>query len=88
MMDGVGPPRPSSITVTFFPDFGASSKREQTLSLDELAAVIRTTSKPYKDQLPWLKLARFGDVVTEREAFAMTPTCRSSPASRATTTAR
>ena len=65
-MDGVGLSQPMPITVTFFPDFGASSKREQTLTLDELAAVIRTTTKPQKDQLPWLKLARFGDVTTEK----------------------
>ena len=68
-MDGLGPVPPRSITVTFFPDFGASSKREQALTLDDLAAVIRTTTRPHKDQLPWLKLARFGDVRTEKRSL-------------------
>jgi hypothetical protein len=50
-----------TVTVTFFTDHAATSKREERLSLIALAELIHTTSAPTKDQLPWLKLARFGN---------------------------
>jgi hypothetical protein len=53
-------------TVTFFDDFAAGAKRQSSLTLDELAARIRSTSAPRKDQLPWLKLARFGNAKTDK----------------------
>jgi hypothetical protein len=56
---------PSSImTVTFFDDYAAQTKREERVSLGELAHRIRTTTAPGKGSLPWLKLARFGDAKT------------------------
>src|ERR1700723_717505 len=50
--------------VTYFYSRGASQKSEVHLSLEELAKQIRITTKPSKGELPWLKLARFGDVRT------------------------
>src|SRR5262249_34821230 len=49
------------VAVTFFTDRTATTSREERLSLPELANVIQTTAAPTKEQLPWLKLARFGD---------------------------
>ncbi|MFT8246961.1 phage/plasmid primase, P4 family [Roseomonas sp. BN140053] len=56
--------RPVAITV--FSSYAANSKREGRLSLEELAEQVRSVSAARKDQLPWLKLARFGDTRTER----------------------
>jgi hypothetical protein len=47
--------------VTFFSDHAAADKRERDLSLDDLAELIREAMAPSKEQLPWLKLARFGE---------------------------
>jgi hypothetical protein len=48
--------------VTFFPNWAAQTKREENLTLEALAERIRMTTAPTKEQLPWLKLARFGEV--------------------------
>jgi len=53
-------PAPRSFAVTMFDDFAATARREASLSLEELAELVRTTSAPTKEALPWLKLARFG----------------------------
>lgn len=47
--------------ITFFSNAGATTRREELLSLDDLAVRVRQTSGPDKAGLPWLKLARFGD---------------------------
>jgi hypothetical protein len=52
------------ITVTFFADHAAKQKRQEFLTIEELAALARDTTAPTKDQLPWWKLARFGNAVT------------------------
>lgn len=52
------------ITLARFPDQGAHSKGEHRLSLRKLAERIAAKTAPAKDRLPWLKLARFGDVKT------------------------
>jgi hypothetical protein len=57
---------PLTFTVTFFPDFAAKTKREQLLGLNTLAQLIHDAAAPAKEQLPWLKLARFGDTRTEK----------------------
>ncbi len=57
---------PNKLAVTFFDDFQAGRKREQRLTLDQLAEAIRTTSAPAKAALPWLKLARFGNRATAK----------------------
>ena len=51
-------------TVTFFTDAAAAAKREEAICLHDLADLIATTSASSKGQLPWLKLARFGDTRT------------------------
>jgi hypothetical protein len=50
---------PSSVTL--FENYAAKTKREEKLTLDELATLIRISTAPTKDAAPWLKLARFGD---------------------------
>jgi hypothetical protein len=52
------------LAVTFFTDHAAAEKRQDVVSVDALAALIRDTSAPTKDDLPWLKLARFGNART------------------------
>jgi len=56
-------------TVTFFADRYAQTKREEVLDLDALAARIHAASAPEKSELPWLKLARFGDVRSEHNSL-------------------
>jgi len=46
--------------VTFFPDYTAKTKAEESLDLETLAERIQRTTAPSKDALPWLKFARFG----------------------------
>jgi hypothetical protein len=53
-----------NISVTFFSDFAARTKREADMTLPQLADVIRETNKKAKQALPWLKLARFGNTPT------------------------
>jgi hypothetical protein len=48
------------LTVTLFQTQFATEKTEQTISFAELAEQIRTTAGKSKQNLPWLKLARFG----------------------------
>jgi len=47
--------------VTLFTNYAAKSKHEQHFSLRSLGRQIETATAPQKDDLPWLKLARFGD---------------------------
>jgi len=56
----------NTVTVTFFENASAQTKRESQISLIALAELIRTTTAPRKDLLPWLKLARFGNRMTEK----------------------
>jgi hypothetical protein len=57
---------PLTFVVTFFADFAAETKHEQLVGLDDLAQLIHNTAAPAKEQLPWLKLARFGDTRTKK----------------------
>jgi hypothetical protein len=57
------------LVVTFFDDVTARAKLERTISLGELAEMIRTTTKPEKSALPSLKLARFGDLRSPKGAL-------------------
>jgi hypothetical protein len=54
------------ITVTFFTDRLAASKRESQVTLTSLAACIEKTSRREKARLPWVKCARFGDQKTTK----------------------
>jgi hypothetical protein len=56
----------TQLTVTFFEDFTASAAMQKTLSVDDLAMLIRRTTAPAKASLPWLKLARFGNTRTPK----------------------
>lgn len=49
------------VLVTFFKDRFATSKTQQEISLRGLVPRIRDTVGKTKNELPWLKLARFGD---------------------------
>jgi hypothetical protein len=51
---------------TFFFSPGAPDKREERLHAHELAERIRNTTQKRKDLLPWLKLARFGGLRTDK----------------------
>ena len=55
-----------AVQITFFPDFAAATKHEEALCLHDLADLILTTNASSKGQLPWLKLAQFGDMKTDK----------------------
>jgi hypothetical protein len=56
---------PASVSVTFFADHVAATKREERLTLAELADMIRSATASSKEKLPWLKMATFGDRLSE-----------------------
>jgi hypothetical protein len=56
-------------TVTFFQSAFAKQKWQRELTLPDLADLIRNTSRSSKDQLPWLKLARFGNARTPKGSY-------------------
>lgn len=55
--------------VTMFQDYSAASKTESTYTLDSLASRIRDTTRSEKSGLPWLKLARFGNLRTDKNSL-------------------
>ena len=57
------------LAVTFFDNYVATDKREEVIAVDELAELIRCTSAPVKDKLPWLKLSRFGNARTAKRSL-------------------
>jgi hypothetical protein len=57
------------VAVTLFEDYAATSKREGTPNLRHLAVRIASTTAARKDQLPWLKLARFGEARTGKNSL-------------------
>ena len=59
----------SRFVVTLFPDLYAQEKHEQKVTTAELASWIETTTAPSKNDLPWIKLAAFGDVSTDSGSF-------------------
>ncbi len=54
-----------TLSVTFFRDYAAQAKTERSLALPDLAARILNATAPSKAELPWLKLARFGNATTK-----------------------
>jgi hypothetical protein len=54
------------LTLTRFLSHEALAKRENTITLRDLAHNIAKTRKPTKGELPWLKLASFGDAPTDK----------------------
>lgn len=57
------------LTVTQFADAGSKRQDRQTVSLRQFAESIRATRAPTKAELPWLKLAIFGDIPTPKGAL-------------------
>lgn len=57
------------VRVTRFSNFAATHKFEQEGSLRELAPIIEGKRAESKAKLPWLKMASFGDTVTEANSY-------------------
>ena len=57
------------IGITHFRNYAAAEKRDTSETLESLAALISRIDRPKKDQLPWLKLARFGDKKSEKNSL-------------------
>jgi RecA-family ATPase len=57
------------VPVTFFSDYAAVSKDEGSYTFEALADCIRTATATEKKRLPWLKLARFGDIRTDKNSL-------------------
>jgi hypothetical protein len=55
--------------VTIFRDYAASEKHEELWTLCALAPRIRAVTAPQKSRLPWLKLARFGDLRSDKKSL-------------------
>jgi hypothetical protein len=53
-----------AVAVTFFRGHAATGKRQEACAIGALAERIRMATAPSKAELPWLKLARFGDLRT------------------------
>ena len=62
-------PLDQPIAITFFKTFAATEKREQQYSLRALAGRIKAVTASSKSQLPWLKLAKFGDTPTDKDSL-------------------
>lgn len=56
----------SEVAVTLFCDRRAGRKIERQFTWQQLHDEVATVSRPRKDDLPWLKLAQFGDLRTEK----------------------
>ncbi|WP_287995288.1 AAA family ATPase, partial [Acidiphilium sp.] len=66
-------PLDQPIAVTFFQNKFASTKTEATISLRDLVDRVRDTTAKVKDDLPWLKLARFGDRRSDKNSLRHDP---------------
>lgn len=62
-------PMERPFAVTLFRDYAAADKREETYTLGSLASRVVNTTAPRKDLLPWLKLARFGEIRTDKASL-------------------
>jgi hypothetical protein len=56
----------AKVHVTFFQDFAAKSLTTDNLTLSDLRERVKSAAKRKKDNLPWLKLAVFGNKRTGR----------------------
>lgn len=67
------PPATSGLDLPFalttFKDFAAGTKHEECWTLRALAPRILATTGREKKALPWLKLARFGDIRTDKNSL-------------------
>jgi hypothetical protein len=55
--------------VTLFPNKLAKTQERRRMALEQLADLIRNTRARNKDDLPWLKLARFGTLKSDRDCL-------------------
>lgn len=62
-------PLDKPIGITFFKDATARTKWEELYSLRSLATRIYTITATRKARLPWLKLARFGQLRTDKDSL-------------------
>ena len=53
-------------SITFFTDESATTLHTEDLTFEDLRERIAAATAPSKSQLPWLKLAQFGDVKTSK----------------------
>ncbi|MFT4913332.1 MAG: hypothetical protein ACI9YM_001929 [Brevundimonas sp.] len=69
--DLLGPVSPldQPLTWTRFTGAGSRTADRRTASLRDLAGLIKSTTAAEKSRLPWLKLASFGDVATDKGAL-------------------
>jgi hypothetical protein len=58
--------------VTFFRNAVAATKHEERYTLRSLAIRVKAVTATAKARLPWLKLARFGDLKSEKAACGTT----------------
>ena len=56
-------------TMTTFKDYAAATKHQETWTLRTLGPRINTTTAGFKKGLPWLKLASFGDLRTDKNSL-------------------
>lgn len=59
----------SHVAFTIFSSYAAASKQELNETLRELSDRIRSATAPAKEELPWIKLARFGQQRTEKNSL-------------------
>lgn len=65
-MIGAASPLDRPLSVTFWRDAQARTKTTEPISLRALCERIRTVTAPEKSALPWLKLAEFGGILSEK----------------------
>jgi hypothetical protein len=56
----------TTFAATFFADKAAAQKDQRQVTVETLFNLIRDTTAPAKAELPWIKLARFGNAVSEQ----------------------
>ena len=66
--DGLSP-QDHAIRLTIFRDFKAQTKHEESLPIAKLINRIALAKAPRKDALHWLKMARFGELRTEKNSL-------------------
>jgi hypothetical protein len=70
MLETVPPgPLDAPMAVTFFRSYAADQKAEERFTLRSLASRIEAVTAGSKAQLPWLKLARFGEIRTDKNSL-------------------
>lgn len=66
---GDGSPLDRAMAFTFFPNDFAFKKSERTFTLREFKAKVKRTTAEKKSDLPWFKVARFGDKKTDKGSY-------------------